>query len=294
MIMRTLTFAIVTALGFGTVVHPSHTAARLQLEIIGSDSTAFDVVSVIVSGPTEAILWDAQYHARDARRVADRLASSGKHLKAIVLSHADHDHFLGATTIVERFPGTPVYMTPAALAEYRRTVTQVLENERRTNPGETPDSAVTPQLLPSNRLTVDGEVIEVVPDLTGDVQIASNSFLWIPSLRTALAGDIIFNEVHPWLGASDSTTRQAWRRALQRIADLKPAAVVAGHKRVATSPDSPELLVAMRQYLDDFDALRKTSANAADLVSAMVAKYPTYAVAGLLRFAARQEFAKTP
>ena len=72
-------------------------------------------------GPKEALLFDTQYHLADARRLADRIAASGKHLKAIILSHPDHDHFAGAAAIVERFPGTPVYMTAKALEEYKRT-----------------------------------------------------------------------------------------------------------------------------------------------------------------------------
>ncbi|HUQ84439.1 MAG TPA: MBL fold metallo-hydrolase, partial [Gemmatimonadaceae bacterium] len=90
-------------------------AAKLTLEHIGSDSSAFDVLATIVMGPKEALLWDTQYHVADARRLADRIAASGRKLKAIVLSHPDHDHFSGAAVIVERFPGTPVYMTAKAL-----------------------------------------------------------------------------------------------------------------------------------------------------------------------------------
>src|SRR5512140_3882275 len=85
--------------------------ARLHLEEVGSDSTSFDVISTLIVGPTEVLVWDAQYHVGDARALADRIAATGKHLKAIVLSHPDHDHFAGTAVLVERFPGTPVYMT---------------------------------------------------------------------------------------------------------------------------------------------------------------------------------------
>ena len=86
----------------------------LRLEEVGADSTAFDVTATMIVGPTEVLLWDTQYHVADATRLADRIAATGKHLKAIVISHPDHDHFMGAAKIVERFPGTPVYMTAAA------------------------------------------------------------------------------------------------------------------------------------------------------------------------------------
>lgn len=269
-------------------------AAKLQLEHVGSDSTAFNVISTLIIGPTEVIVWDAQYHVSDAKRVANRVAASGKRLKAIVLSHADHDHYMGAATIVERFPETPVYMTAAALAEFKRTAAQGFAGEKARNPSEIPDSLVTPQVLPSNHLTVDGEAVELVPDLTGDVITPTNSFLWIPSLRTVLAGDIAFNGVNPWLGSSDEASRAAWKRSLKRIAELKPVNVVAGHKKNINAPDSPDVLTFMDGYLTDFDAFRKSSSTPQELLTAMRAKYPDLAVPGLLGYAARMAYQRAP
>jgi len=271
-------------------------APKLQIEEVGADSTAFDVVATIVMGPKEALLWDTQYHLADARRLADRIAASGRHLRAIVISHPDHDHFAGAAAIVERFPGTPVYMTAKALEEYKRTAPPAFRNEKSRAPQMLPDSIVTPQPLPSMQLTVDGEKIEVIPDLTGDVITGVNSVLWIPSISTLLASDVIFNGVHAWLGSSDTTSRAAWRASIKRIAALHPKVVVAGHKRDVSAPDTPDVLDAMDRYLADFDSLRKTSSDAPALYEAMKAKYPDYAVPNLLRYASMVAFrgAKPP
>jgi len=289
-------YATIAAATLGAVlcVGAARPSAQLKIELVGSDSTAFNVVAAIIAGPTEALLWDAQYHVSDAKRVADRIAASGKRLKAIVLSHADHDHYMSAATIIERFPGTPVYMTAAALAEFKKTAAQQFPGEKQRRPAEIPDSLVTPQLLPSTRLTVDGETGELIPDLTGDVITPTNSILWIPSLRTVLAGDVVFNGVHPWLGSSNEASRAAWRKSLERIAALKPTAVIAGHKKDIASPDSPDVLRQMNDYLVDFDAYRKTSANAAELISSMRKKYPDLAVGILLNYAAQMAFRKAP
>ena len=291
---------VAVALALGSLDRP-HTvfaslAPKLQIEEVGADSTAFDVVATIVMGPREALLWDTQYHLADARRLADRIAASGRHLKAIIISHPDHDHFAGAAAIVERFPGTPVYMTPKALEEYKRTAPPAFNNEKSRAPQMLPDSIVTPQPLPSMQLTVDGEKVEVIPDLTGDVITGVNSVLWIPSISTVLASDVIFNHVHAWLGSSDTTSRVAWRASIKRIADLHPKVVVAGHKKDVSAPDTPQVLDAMDRYLADFDSLRKTAANAPALYEAMQAKYPDYAVSGLLRYASMLAFrgAKPP
>ena len=263
---------------------------RLHIEEVGSDSTAFDVIATIVVGPTEALLFDAQYHVADARRLADRIAATGKRLKAIILSHPDHDHIAGAATIVERFPGTPVYMTPKALEEYKRTAARDFRNEKSRAPQLLADSIVTPTPLPSNRLTVDGEKVEVIPDLTGDVITGVNTVLWIPSIGTVLAGDVVFNTVHAWLGSSDTTSRMAWRKSLARIAALHPKVVVAGHKKDVTAADAPNVVDIMDRYLADFDSLRKVLPNPPALYQAMMTRYPDHAVANLLRFGAMRAY----
>jgi glyoxylase-like metal-dependent hydrolase (beta-lactamase superfamily II) len=298
-VVRRFTLAAATLFTVMLLLDRPHTASasfapKLHIEEVGSDSTAFDVVATIVTGPTEALLWDTQYHLNDARRLADRIAASGKRLKAIVISHPDHDHFAGAAAIVERFPGTPVYMTAKALEEYKRTAPPAFRNEKSRAPQMLPDSIVTPQALPSMQLKVDGELVEVIPDLTGDVITDVNSVLWIPSISAVLASDVVFNGVHAWLGNSDVASRTRWRESIKRIAALHPKVVVAGHKKDVASPDTPDVLDAMDRYLADFDALRKTSANPPALFEAMKQKYPDHAVAGLLRYGAQVAFGGGP
>ena len=264
----------------------------LTLEHIGADSTAWFVLSTLVIGPTEVVLWDGQYHLADAQRVADRIAATGKRLKAIILSHPDHDHYMGTAAIVERFPGTPVYMTAAARELYLGDAQKNFAAEKSRRPQLLPDSVVTPQVLPSLKLTVDGVEIEVIPDLTGDVIKPSNSVLWIPSLRTVLASDVVFSGIHPWLGSSDTASRAAWRQSLKRIAGLKPTVVVAGHKKDINAPDSPALLQWMDAYLVDFDALRATATTPIELAGAMRKKYPDLSSPALMSAGAQRAFAK--
>jgi glyoxylase-like metal-dependent hydrolase (beta-lactamase superfamily II) len=90
------------------------------------------------------LLWDARYFVPDANRVADAIQKSGRRLEAIILSHPDH-HYMGAASILERFPGTPVYMTAAAVYAFRKTAPQQFRGEKARRPTLIPDSLVTPQ-----------------------------------------------------------------------------------------------------------------------------------------------------
>jgi glyoxylase-like metal-dependent hydrolase (beta-lactamase superfamily II) len=270
------------------VAAPAKPTLRL-IEVL-ADSVAYDVNATLIAGPTEAVLVDAQFRASDARRLADQIAATGTHLKAIFITHPDEDHYLGAAVIEERFPGTPVYMTPAAIEEFKQKAPEYLAGIKAHAPQEAPDSLVTPQPLPSTTLTVDGAKIEVIPDQQGDVLKPTNSFLWIPSLRAVIAGDIVFNGVHAWLGASSPEARVAWHQSIARIAALHPLIVVAGHKSSADLPDSPDVLRRMDQYLTDFDAARAASPDAKGLAAAMTEKYPSYPERQLLGYSAQMAY----
>lgn len=295
-----LAFAVIP-MSFPTM--PTTSALRplmLQLREYTADSMAYDVNSTLIYGPTEAILVDAQLRVSDAKRVADMISASGTHLKAIFLTHSDDDHVYGVATILQRFPGTPVYMAGSSIEEF--TTREVLNFARmsamlrnpppgRTPPpgmlAERPDSLVTPQTSPSH-FTIDGVDVQVVVDQQGDVLNRSNSYLWIPSQRIVIAGDIVFNGVHVWLAASSEASRAAWRHSIQKIADLHPLVVVAGHKSRADAPDSPDVLAATAAYLTDFDAAKNAAVTPDEIVAAMLKKYPDRKVPMILQAAARQ------
>jgi glyoxylase-like metal-dependent hydrolase (beta-lactamase superfamily II) len=254
-----------------------------------NDTMAYNVNSVLIVGRTEAILVDAGLRRSDAEREAAQIAAMAKHLKAIFITHPDEDHYFGVAAFVEKFPGTPVYMTPAAIEEFQKSGPKFFAGAKKGMPEEAPDSLVTPQPLPNTVLTVDNERIEVHPDEQGDVLHPSNSFIWIPSLHTVIAGDIVFNHVHPWLAASDAQSRARWHQSLAHIAALHPKTVIAGHKSPGAT-DDPGVVREMDQYLSDFDAARASSADAKAMVTAMQAKYGQWTVPLLLRYSAQVSY----
>lgn len=268
-------------------VAPTAGPEPLQLSVYVADSSSFNVTSTVIYGATEAMLVDAQFKNSEAEKLADGIAATGRRLKAIFVSHPDDDHYIGLAVLRQRFPEAPIYMSAAALAEFKRTSARYLAGSRSFQPSETPDSLPTPELLPSRHLVVDGAAVEVVTDLQGDAFVPSNSFLWVPSLRAVVAGDIVFNGVHVWLANSNERTRAAWRRSLDRIAALHPRVVVAGHKRDARLEDSPDAVNGTRAYLAAFDRAVHDASNADEVVAAMKQGFPDLSLAGILTRAAR-------
>jgi glyoxylase-like metal-dependent hydrolase (beta-lactamase superfamily II) len=268
-------------------------AETLHLDVFTGDNDSWGVTSTLIYGKSEAILVDSQFRISQAKRLSEQVAAKGRHLKAIIITHPDADHYIGMAVLHERFPDTPIYMTAAALEEFKRSSDASLAGMKKRAPSETPDSLPTPQVLPTTIFLVDGEAVEVIKDFQGDVLKTMNSFLWIPSLRAVVAGDVVFNGVHPWLADSNTESRRAWHDSLQLIAALHPSVLVAGHKNNPGIADSPEAIVSMEKYLNDFESARKAASNAEQLVAAMKGKYPELAQEQFLVYAAKAAFPST-
>jgi glyoxylase-like metal-dependent hydrolase (beta-lactamase superfamily II) len=240
------------------------------------EADSWDVTSTLIYGKTESILVDSQFRISQATNLADQIAATGTHLKAIIITHPDEDHYIGTAILHQRFPDTPIYMTEAALEEFHRTSAKFLAAIKARSSSETPDSVPTPEVLPTTIFTIDGETADVIKDFQGDVLKKANTFVWIPSLKAVIAGDIVFNGVYAYLAASTVETRRAWQASLRLIAALHPQVGIAGHKKDKSFPDSLQAVTTMEKYLSDFDAGIKTSSNADELVATMKKKYPDW------------------
>jgi len=284
-----LEFAFVGATMMAGVKHAgaASQSGPLKLDVFVGEANSYNVTSTLIYGKSESILFDCQFRISQATKLADRISATHTRLKAIIISHPDYDHYLGMAVLHERFPDTPIYMTAAALEEFKRTSPRYLAGNKKSNPEETPNSLPTPEVLPTTIFTVDGEAVDVVKDYQGDVLKTSNSFLWIPSLRAVIAGDVVFNGIYAWFGDSSVDSRRAWHESLRLIKALHPLVVVAGHKGSASLPDSPQAVTVMEKYLDDFDEARKTVSNAAELIAVMKKKYPTWRQDDLLEYSAQ-------
>jgi glyoxylase-like metal-dependent hydrolase (beta-lactamase superfamily II) len=270
------------------VMRDTRKVESLQLVTHVAPANSFSVTSTLIYGPTEAVLIDTQFRVSEAAAVADEIAAKGRKLKAIFITHPDEDHYLGAAVLQQRFPATPIYMTAAALAHFHRVVESQLAGAKKYLSTDAPDAVPTPEPIPSMNLLVDGQVVEIIPDLQGDVLDPTNSFVWVPALRVIIAGDIAFNRVHVYLADSTEESRARWQESIRRIQSFKPRAVITGHKKSAGLADTPQVLIATSEYLTAFEASRMSAVDARSLVDSMKQQYPDYGSEELLAFSAQK------
>jgi hypothetical protein len=102
-----------------------------------------------------------------------------------------------------------------------------------------------------------------------------------------IAGDVAYNETHPYTVETTSDSREQWAGAAEKLAVYQPVAVIAGHKK-PDSPDNPAILSETAAYLRDFNRLAAACSTPDELYAGMLELYPRRANPGSLWSGAKQ------
>jgi glyoxylase-like metal-dependent hydrolase (beta-lactamase superfamily II) len=246
-------------------------AGKLTLQVYNAEESSFGVASVIISGPTESILTDAQFTRADAEKIAQQIKASGKKLTAIYISHGDPDFYFGLEVLKKYFPEVTAYATAATVDHIKATAQKKLDvwGERLGN--AITSNAILPQVLKNNTLTVDGEILEV----TGISTSPEKTFVWIPGIKAVVGGINIFGTTfHLWMAdAQTPEARQAWTSVLEKIESLKPNVVIPAHAKLDT-PFDIKAVQHTKEYIKFYSEALKTNKTSEALIRALKAQYP--------------------
>jgi len=245
--------------------------AALTTTVFTASPGGFLVDSTIVAGDKDAILIDAQFDLADAHRLVAAILETKKHLTAVYITHAHPDHYFGLAVIHQAFPAAKLVALPAVVEEINRTWHDKVKQWGPLYGELVPSEPVLPSALPGTTLTLEGQTLEIHGGVQGDA--ADNSYVWIPSIKTVVAGDVIYRGVHAWTAETNPAQRRAWRKTLDELAARRPTTVIAGHKDPKLANDAGAI-EATRTYLDAFDAAVASSKTAAEVQRKVKAKFP--------------------
>jgi len=239
------------------------------------DAPAWDpTTSTLIFGSRDAVLVDPLMTVREATALADWVALHDRRLTTIYITHGHGDHYLGLPVVLERFPDARVVATTRTVDLMRQQDTQALDHSIRARfPGQIADVIPLPEPLESPEIPLEDSAIDVIE--TGHTDTLDTTSLHAPDLDLIVAGDVAYNHCHMYVGATTTDGRAEWMAALDRLATLNPAAVVAGHKN-PTQGDSPEILADSRGYLEYYGQLRDAALPDQELFDAMVNRYPDW------------------
>jgi glyoxylase-like metal-dependent hydrolase (beta-lactamase superfamily II) len=239
------------------------------------EAFGFDpMTSTLIFGEYDAVLVDAMTTVAEAEALANWVALHNRNLETIYITHAHFDHFYGLSVLLDRFPGARAIATPEALNAMQMSFTPVVERlARRLFPGQVPTKLVQPEAYAQDTFTLEGEELRIIKQ--GRTDSPDSTSLYVPSIGLIVAGDVVYNECHMYVGDTTPESRKNWIAALDRLAALKPATVVAGHKKPG-APDSPSTIEETKRYLQDFDRLQRTAKSDQELFDQMTKLYPAW------------------
>ena len=237
----------------------------------GRGQVGYDVNSTMIVGERDILLIDPQFSLSEAHKLAAEILETKKRLATIYSTHAHPDHLFGLAVLKQAFPEAKIVALPATVAAAKtgwparqKFWFPVYGNNI---PGPEP---VLPEELATPLLTLEGEDFPI----TGGVQGADgpgNSFVYVPSLKTVITGDIVFDRVY--FGVPRDAARQNWLKTIEQIAALKPAIVVPGHEGPGATRDMRSIEF-MKKYIADWDANVARSKTAAEMRANVLQQYP--------------------
>lgn len=238
------------------------------------DARMFQPIAVtLITGKTDAVLVDPPMTSAQTEAVAKWIEESGKRLRAIVSTHGHGDHWFGTAMLLKRFPDAKAYATAATIEVMRFHGNPEFRaaNWDKAFPGQIPDSPVVSTPAPGNVFELEGNEVRFVE--VGHCDTDKSSVIHVPAIGLVVGGDCVYNGYHQYLAESGNGGLEAWMRALDTVASLKPTHVVASHKN-KDLPDNPKVIQETRRYLEDVERVVASSHNAREFYDAMIRLYP--------------------
>lgn len=259
-------------LTYELIRHPAIPLAMPDRLPDGGARTWAPLTTTLLLGREDAVLVDPPLTSAQAQSVIARLERSGRRLSAMLVTHGHGDHWFSAGMISKRLGGVPVLATAAGLTGTAAAASTKAAFWDRILPHQIPDPTDVAEIGPDG-IELDGHVVRLAD--VGHSDTDGTAVVHVPDLGLVVAGDVLYDRVHPFLVESGDGGRDAWRAAIARVTELRPKQVVVGHSAGPSQRMDPDVLVAdLLAYLDAVEDQLARRADPRSFFEAMVAEFP--------------------
>jgi glyoxylase-like metal-dependent hydrolase (beta-lactamase superfamily II) len=244
-----------------------------RIQVVTPAGDQFWANSVIIEGTHEVMLVDAQLTKTNAEKVLQVIKATHKPLSVIYITHEHADHFLGLEVFQEAYPGVRILANSNVVDRINKVYQEKIDKWKGLVGSDAASRVVAISKYDENLIRFEHFNIEILKNLQGDTD--ANTMLWLPGQKTLIGGDVVFNDMHVYTAETDTSARKRWLDSLNKIRDLKPAAVIPGHSKVGASIDATSAVDFTETYLLIFEQELKKAKTPDDLVRAMTEQFPS-------------------
>lgn len=254
---------------------PRNQSAKLSIASFVGSEKGFLVTSNLILGPTEAVLVDSQFIRSDAAQVVSMIKKSGRRLKTVFVTHGHPDHYFGIETLKAAFPDARYVASADTVADIQATGAGKLTYWKGIYGDELPAAVPTVNIATANDLVVDGEALQLKQIGPGESEHAS--VIIIPSLKAAITGDMLYDQVHLWLAEAVGQT-DSWKQNLKTLKeDQSVQTLYVGHQKVSR-PNNKNLIDLNVKYIDRALNIFGQAATAEQGATNLKAAFPEYSL----------------
>ena len=186
-----------------TVVSAEPKPLQVKVFMSSEDHMGLGVASAIIYGEKDAVLVDAQFTLSNAHRLVAEILETGRNLTTIYITHVHPDHFMGLPVIKNAFPDARVVSIKESADDVNASGDFKIDYWGTKILGHNgAKSKVFVETLTEPLILLEGKRLEILGPFQGDA--SNSSVVWVPSIKTLIASDLIFDHAHAWLSAAKS------------------------------------------------------------------------------------------
>ena len=191
------------------------------------------------------VVIDTQRDLIHAAQAVAAVRAIGKPVRAILITHAHPDHYVGVGLFKEAFPQAKVYGSAATTAAIRNDTYGYNALTLQAVPDVTPHTFVPPDTPFDDNATLQIDGLTIITRELGPGEAHNTTAYYVPTSGELFTGDVVLNHLHAPL-LEEGTA--AWLSILDRIEAMYPNVRIVHPGHGASGPRQP-MFDDQRTYL---------------------------------------------